>query len=159
MSDPSFEYSVATLIVLLMVFWYTCKCIGSKEKNNTACLRPHLQLQRQPRQPRQNQRRNPADSDSDDEEFPSGQAVPRRSVRERYAGACRRPTSERYSNIGQAESSLLYGDVPIRIGSSTGSPIIWTVDGVLEVPNSKSAMSKLYDVDRTQCYKIIDPSI
>jgi hypothetical protein len=87
------------------------------------------------------------------------QSVPRRSVRERYAGAYRRPISERYSNIGQAESSLLYGDVPIRIGSSTGSPIIWTVDGVLEVPNSKSAMSKLYDVDRTQCYKMIDPSI
>ena len=155
MSDPSFEYSVATLIVLLMVFWYTCKCIGSKEKNVTRCRRPHLR-RLQPLSQRRPPRRNPADSDSDDEEF---QAVPRRSVRERYAGSHRRPTSERYSNVGQGESSLLYGDVPIRIGSSTGSPIIWTVDGVLEVPNSKSAMSKLYDVDRTQCYKMIDNSI
>ena len=39
MSEPEFNYSIGVLIVLLMSFWFVCKCM--RPKTDKACTRKH----------------------------------------------------------------------------------------------------------------------
>ena len=86
-SAPNFDYSISFLIILLMLFWFTCKCIGKSQ--------------------------------------------------------C--------ENMENGEPSMLYGDIPIRVGSSYGLNYINNVNGVIEVPNSKTAMRHLFDNNEYKC--------
>jgi hypothetical protein len=91
--DEKLNYSLGVLIILLMVFWFTCKCIGNSS-DKTQCR----------------------DSMSD----------------------------------GPRKHGLYYGNSPISIGSKYGLNHIIRNNGVIEVPNSKTALRHLYD---EQSYK------
>lgn len=90
-SGDELNYSLGILIILLMVFWFVCKCIG----NN---YRPYYS----------------------------------------------EPLVEK--NIG-----LYYGNSPIAIGGNYRLPYIRRVNGVIEAPNSKTAMRHLYDEHAYKC--------
>jgi hypothetical protein len=87
-SDEKLNYSLGILIILLMGFWFICKCIG----NNS------------------------------------------------YKTKCKESMLG-----GPYKSGLYYGNSPISIGSKYGINHIIRNNGVIEVPNSKTAMRHLYD--------------
>ena len=49
------------------------------------------------------------------------------------------------------ESMYNYGNNPIKIGSSSGLKYIRSVNGTLEVPNSKTSMRHLFDDNEYEC--------
>jgi hypothetical protein len=85
------NYSLGVLIILLMVFWFVCKCIGNDYKSY----------------------------------YVEPMAV---------------------NDVG-----LYYGNSPIAIGGNYGLPYIRSVNNVIEVPNSKTAMRNLYDEYAYKC--------
>jgi len=84
--NDELNYSLGVLIVLLMVFWFLCKCIGNSSH------------------------------------------------------------TERLSN-----TNLYYGNTPVRIGSTVGVHYIAERNGIVEVPNSKTAMRHLFEDDVKRC--------
>ena len=62
---------------------------------------------------------------------------------------------EKTNNI---EAMYTYGDSKIKIGGEQGLRYIRTVDGVIEVPNSKTAMYRLFDNTRYNCETSLDDS-
>lgn len=59
-------------------------------------------------------------------------------------------------NTNNIEAMYTYGDSNIQIGSDKGLRYIRTVKGVIEVPNSKAAMRRLFDNTRYKCETAID---
>ena len=64
--------------------------------------------------------------------------------------------NSQYKNTNNIESMSMYGDSYIKIGSDKGLPYIRTVKGVIEVPNSKAAMRRLFDNTPYKCETAID---
>ena len=61
-------------------------------------------------------------------------------------------------NTNNIEAMYTYGESKIKIGSDQGLRYIRTVDGVIEVPNSKTAMYHLFDNTRYNCETSLDDS-
>ena len=61
-----------------------------------------------------------------------------------------------YENINTIESMSMYGNSYIKIGGDQGLRYIRTVNGVIEVPNSKTAMRRLFDNIHYNCETSID---
>ena len=59
-------------------------------------------------------------------------------------------------NTNNIEAMYTYGDSNIQIGSDKGLRYIRTVKGVIEVPNSKAAMRRLFDNTPYKCETTID---
>ena len=64
--------------------------------------------------------------------------------------------NSQYENTNNIEAMSMYGDTYIKIGSDQGLPYIRTVKGVLEVPNSKDAMRRLFDNTQYSCTSALD---
>ena len=64
--------------------------------------------------------------------------------------------NSQYENTNNIEAMSMYGDTYIKIGSDQGLPYIRTVKGVLEVPNSKDAMRRLFDNTHYSCTSALD---
>ena len=92
--DPGeLNYSLGVLIILLMMFWFVCKCIGNS------------------------------------------------SSRSYY--------TEPMAN--KTDANLYYGNSPFAINGNNGLQYIRTTGGVINVPNSKTAMRHLYDEHAYKC--------
>jgi hypothetical protein len=63
-----------------------------------------------------------------------------------------------YENTNNIEAMYTYGESKIKIGGEQGLRYIRTVDGVIEVPNSKTAMYRLFDNTRYNCETSLDDS-
>ncbi len=59
-------------------------------------------------------------------------------------------------NMNTIESMSMYGNSYIKIGSDQGLRYIRTVNGVIEVPNSKAAMHRLFDNTNYNCETSIE---
>ena len=88
-NDENLNYSIGVLIILLMVFWFTCKCAG-------------------------------------------GGVTPK---------PCKHETMR--------DNNLYYGNTPIKLGGKWND--IRLYDGRVVIPNSKSAMGRLYDNETNTC--------
>ena len=64
--------------------------------------------------------------------------------------------NSQYENTNNIEAMSMYGDTYIKIGSDQGLPYIRTVKGVIEVPNSKDAMRRLFDNTQYSCTSALD---
>jgi hypothetical protein len=64
--------------------------------------------------------------------------------------------NSQYENTNNIEAMSMYGDTYIKIGSDQGLPYIRTVKGVIEVPNSKDAMHRLFDNTQYSCESALD---
>ncbi len=66
------------------------------------------------------------------------------------------PDNQQYKNTNKIEAMYTYGDSNIKIGSDQGLRYIRTVKGVIEVPNSKAAMRRLFDNTPYKCETALD---
>jgi hypothetical protein len=66
--------------------------------------------------------------------------------------------NSQYENTNNIEAMYTYGESKIKIGGEQGLRYIRTVDGVIEVPNSKTAMYRLFDNTRYNCETSLDDS-
>jgi hypothetical protein len=107
MSANEVNYSLGVLIVLLMVFWFICKCVG--QNNHQHSYRPMRRVQPMYMQPMKD-------------------SVP---------------------NI--KPGGMLYGGTKVKIGNTNGSPSIQLHNGVMEVPNSKTATRDLMSNEIYKC--------
>jgi hypothetical protein len=121
-SDNQMEYSLGVLIVLLIVFWYMCKTIGGCSQKNTCGQPVHI---------------NHCATESMDGDLS-------------YLKQAR-------SDPGVIPVKLKYGNTPLLLGSKDGYKLIRTMPSGdvsnpfnVEVPNSKTAMRRLYDDEPLQ---------
>ena len=120
------DFGIGPLIILLLVFWYMCKHSGGSCGNSCgkSCAASKCGGS------------NHAQHNSHSECMNGSESYPGRAIPDKQVSVVR----------------SRYGNTPIRIGSAAGVKYIRTVDTgnkqsprEVEIPNSKTAMRRLYD--------------